>query len=151
MLLRFLWALTARLTRATSMTPIASSGGSRGRGLGLRPTHGRPAMSYRDGASTAQQPLDPLHVHLGGLDPAGQPPGPPGGLLLQVVAQAGLLDNDLAAPGQAGPFAHAGMALHLRHFDVSPCTTRRWTRRYPRRLPLRRCAPRRPPGHRRTG
>src|SRR6266516_808828 len=96
MVRRFFWALTARFTRATSVSP-----------------------SRQWPVSAAEQLVDAAGVDPAHLDGAGEAPGPARRLLLQVVAHSGLLGDDLAAPGHLDPLAHARVALHLRHRNLS--------------------------------
>src|SRR6266568_1987129 len=89
--LRFLWALTARFTRAMSSTP------SRRAGL-LR-----------------QQLLD-LPCVCGGEDHfACKPPGSLGGLVLQQVATVRAAAHHLSGTGQPEALVRPAVRLHLRH------------------------------------
>src|SRR5438093_1790459 len=116
MVRRFFWAFTARLTRATVVTP--HQGPARWFG---------PAVVFFvvPSSSAAQELLDPPDVDLVQADETGQPAGAPGGLALQLVALAGLFGNDLAASGDPDPLPHPGVALHLRHrWNCSPSRPR---------------------------
>src|SRR5690242_14809627 len=118
---------------------------------------------YPGGRSAAEKLLGAGDVVLGNLDSAGHPTGDLGGLLLEVVALAGLLAKDLAGAGHAEALAGTGVALVLRHLLVSlffllvslRCRSRdrgsrsghapSWPRPGPRQRPRRARRARRPP------
>src|SRR4051812_6080324 len=65
--------------------------------------------------SAAEELLDLRVVGLGDLRGAAHPAGDLGRLVLQVVAEAGLLTADLARSGDPEPLAGARVGLVLRH------------------------------------
>src|SRR3546814_3503744 len=73
----------------------------------------------RGGRSETEHLLRARDVVLGDLGGAGHATGHLGGLLLQVVALAGLLPEDLAAAGDPEPLAGTGVRLVLRHVVLS--------------------------------
>src|SRR6187200_1897285 len=101
---RFFWAFTARLTRAMSVTPS---------NLGAWSRTSRPPVG--GARSETEKLLGARGVGLGDLDGAGHAARDLGGLLLQVVALAGLLAKDLARTGHAEALAGTGVRLVLRH------------------------------------
>src|ERR1700709_1434815 len=76
---------------------------------------------HRTGDGSAAEELADLGgVGLGDLGRAANPAGDLGGLLLQVVAQPGLLAPDLARSGDPEALARARVRLVLRHGFLSP-------------------------------
>src|SRR5262249_8483081 len=90
--LRFLWALTARFTRAMCSTPSRQTG------------------------SLAQQLLGVLQVGGRYGDLVIQAPGPRAWLVLKVVLSIRPAAHDLACSGDPQPFLSTAVRLHLRHF-----------------------------------
>src|SRR5262252_137057 len=93
--LRFLWALTARFTRAMCSTPLRRAG------------------------SLAQQLLHRLQVGRGQRHLVGQTAGSGAWLVLKVVLAVGPAADDLAGASQPEPLLGPAVRLHLRHVAAS--------------------------------
>src|SRR6516225_2490362 len=91
---RFLWALTARFTRAISSTP------------------------WRQAGLLCQQLLDLLDVRRGDRHFPSQPPGDPGRLVLEQVPAVRATAQHLSGTSQPEPLSRSAVRLHLWHVAV---------------------------------
>src|SRR3954452_20299719 len=88
---------------------------------GARGTAARRPPGGTGTASAAEELLHGRGVGLRDLGGAAHPAGHLGGLVLEVVAQAGLLAADLARAGHPEPLAGTGVRLVLRHESSVLC------------------------------
>src|SRR5437588_12983700 len=99
---RFLWALTARFTRATTHS-FDRYGVRR-----FRPEVGLPT----------EQPTDALGVDAFQDHPAVETPGAPGGLVFEQMVAVGLPAHDLAAAGDLEALRRPAVGLVLGHLSA---------------------------------
>src|SRR5690349_13881832 len=111
---RFLCALTARLTRATTvlLAVVVPAAGPGRASAAARRRYGEEAAVTGE-RSAPEQPVDLLGIALGQGDVEGETSGAGGRLVLEEVAAVRLLTHELAGAGDPEPLLGAAVRLHL--------------------------------------